>query len=187
MLLTAGIITAAAAIICICLIILYNGLVNGKNMADEAWSGVSVQLKRRHDLIPALLNTVKGYMTHEKETLTKIAELRARAVASSSGPTEPIMQVENQLSGALRTLFAVAENYPVLLASDNFMQLQDQLFVLEDEIQMSRRYYNGTAREQNDRVSRFPGNLVARAFGFGRIAYFELSDPAEAAVPEVKF
>ena len=181
---TVIIIVGIALTIAISLILLYNGMVNGKNMVDEAWSGISVQLKRRHDLIPSLVSAVKGYMTHEQDTLTKIAELRAQAVsASSSGSLSSIANAENQLMGALRSLFAVSENYPDLRASENFKQLA----LLEDEIQLSRRYYNGTARDQNNRVLQFPGNLVARAFGFGKIEYFELADPAEATVPEVKF
>lgn len=183
-----GSLIAALVIVGLSLILLYNGMVRGKNMVDEAWSGISVQLKRRHDLIPALVNSVKGYMTHEQETLTKIADLRAKAISvSSSGSLQSIAQAENQLMGALRSLFAVSENYPDLRASENFIQLQDQLSLLEDEIQLSRRYYNGTARDQNNRVLQFPGNLVARSFGFGKIEYFELDDPAEAAVPEVRF
>ena len=185
---TVIIIVGIALTIAISLILLYNGMVNGKNMVDEAWSGISVQLKRRHDLVPVLVNSVKGYMTHEQETLTRIAELRASAVsASSSGSVQAIAHAENQLMGALRSLFAVSENYPDLRANENFMQLQEQLSLLEDEIQLSRRYYNGTARDQNNRVLQCPGNLVARSFGFARVEYFELADPAEAEAPEVKF
>ncbi len=184
----ASIIAGIVLLLVLSLILLYNGMVRGRNMVDEAWSGISVQLKRRHDLIPSLVNAVKGYMTHEQETLTRITELRANAVsASSSGSLQSIANAENQLMGALRSLFAVSENYPALRASENFMQLQEQLSLLEDEIQLSRRYYNGTARDQNNRVLQFPGNLVAHAFGFNKIDYFELADPAEAAVPEVKF
>lgn len=188
MIITGSIITAIVVLLIISLILFYNGMVRGRNMVEEAWSGISVQLKRRHDLVPVLVNSVKGYMTHEQETLTRIAELRASAVsASSSGSVQAIAHAENQLMGALRSLFAVSENYPDLRANENFMQLQEQLSLLEDEIQLSRRYYNGTARDQNNRVLQFPGNLVAHAFGFNKIDYFELADPAEAAVPEVKF
>ncbi|MGE9999702.1 LemA family protein [Desulfovibrio sp. SGI.133] len=188
MIITGSIITAIVVLLVISLILFYNGMVRGRNMVEEAWSGISVQLKRRHDLVPVLVNSVKGYMTHEQETLTRIAELRASAVsASSSGSVQAIAHAENQLMGALRSLFAVSENYPDLRANENFMQLQEQLSLLEDEIQLSRRYYNGTARDQNNRVLQFPGNLVAHAFGFNKIDYFELADPAEAAVPEVKF
>lgn len=188
MIITGSIITAIVVLLVISLILFYNGMVRGRNMVEEAWSGISVQLKRRHDLVPVLVNSVKGYMTHEQETLTKIAELRASAVsASSSGSVQAIAHAENQLMGALRSLFAVSENYPDLRANENFLQLQEQLSLLEDEIQLSRRYYNGTARDQNNRVLQFPGNLVARAFGFARVEYFELDDPAEAEAPEVKF
>lgn len=188
MIITGSIITAIVVLLVISLILFYNGMVRGRNMVEEAWSGISVQLKRRHDLVPVLVNSVKGYMTHEQETLTRIAEMRANAVsASSSGSVQAIAHAENQLMGALRSLFAVSENYPDLRANENFMQLQEQLSLLEDEIQLSRRYYNGTARDQNNRVLQFPGNLVAHAFGFNKIDYFELADPAEAAVPEVKF
>ncbi|WP_462400833.1 LemA family protein [Desulfovibrio piger] len=188
MIITGSIITAIVVLLVISLILFYNGMVRGRNMVEEAWSGISVQLKRRHDLVPVLVNSVKGYMTHEQETLTRIAELRASAVsASSSGSVQAIAHAENQLMGALRSLFAVSENYPDLRANENFMQLQEQLSLLEDEIQLSRRYYNGTARDQNNRVLQFPGNLVARAFGFARVEYFELADPAEAEAPEVKF
>lgn len=188
MIITGSIITAIVVLLVISLILFYNSMVRGRNMVEEAWSGISVQLKRRHDLVPVLVNSVKGYMTHEQETLTRIAELRASAVsASSSGSVQAIAHAENQLMGALRSLFAVSENYPDLRANENFMQLQEQLSLLEDEIQLSRRYYNGTARDQNNRVLQFPGNLVARSFGFARVEYFELADPAEAAVPEVKF
>lgn len=121
MIIAISVIIGIVAVFGISLIMLYNGMVGGKNLVDEAWSGVSVQLKRRHDLIPSLLNTVKGYMTHEQETLTKIAELRAQAISSSSGLTASIMQLENLLTNSLRSLFAVTENYPELRASANFM------------------------------------------------------------------
>lgn len=176
------------AFVIVAVIVLYNNLVTGRNLVDEAWSGISVQLKRRHDLIPSLVNTVKGYAAHEKGLLEKVTELRSQAVnASSSGSVHEVMQAENSLTRALRSLFAVAENYPQLNASTNFMQLQEQLSVLEDEIQMARRYYNGAAREQNDRVMTFPGLLIASRFGFKKTEYFELADEAEREVPEVRF
>ena len=188
MIITGSIITAIVVLLVISLILFYNGMVRGRNMVEEAWSGISVQLKRRHDLVPVLVNSVKGYMTHEQETLTRIAELRASAVsASSSGSVQAIAHAENQLMGALRSLFAVSENYPDLRANENFMQLQEQLSLLEDEIQLSRRYYNGTARDQNNRVLQFPGNLVARSFGFARVEYFELADPKPCAASSCFF
>lgn len=178
-----GIIVIAALF----LIMFYNGLVRGKNMVEEAWSGISVQLKRRHDLIPSLVNTVKGYASHEKDVLENITKARAEAVNAGSSGVEAVTKAENMLSGALRSVFAVAENYPQLKANENFLQLQNQLSALEDEIQMARRYYNGTARDQNNRVLQFPGNLIADKFGFNKIPYFELDDETERAVPEVKF
>ncbi len=176
------------AFLIVALILLYNNLVTGRNLVDEAWSGISVQLKRRHDLIPSLVSTVKGYAAHEKGLLEKVTELRSQAVnASSSGSVHEVMQAENGLTRALRSLFAVAENYPQLNASTNFMQLQEQLSSLEDEIQMARRYYNGAARDQNNRVMTFPGLLIASRFGFKKTEYFELADEAEREVPEVRF
>ena len=170
----------------------YNGMVRGKNMVDEAWSGINVQLKRRHDLIPSLVNTVKGYAAHESSVLRQVTEARASAVSAAAasataGGVKNVMQAENNLMHTLRSLFAVAENYPQLKANENFLQLQHQLSEIEDEIQMSRRYYNGTAREQNNRVLQFPGNLIANHFGFEKVTYFELDDESERAVPEVKF
>ncbi len=176
------------AFVIVAVILLYNSLVTGRNLVDEAWSGISVQLKRRHDLIPSLVNTVKGYATHEKSLLEKITALRSQAVnASSSGNVHEVMQAENSLTRALRSLFAVSENYPQLNASTNFMQLQEQLSSLENEIQMARRYYNGAARDQNDRVMTFPGLLIASRFGFKKTEYFELTDEADREVPEVRF
>ena len=170
----------------------YNGMVRGKNMVDEAWSGINVQLKRRHDLIPSLVNTVKGYAEHESSVLRQVTEARASAVSAAAASAtasgvKNVMQAENNLMHTLRSLFAVAENYPQLKANENFLQLQHQLSEIEDEIQMSRRYYNGTAREQNNRVLQFPGNLIANHFGFEKVTYFELDDESERAVPEVKF
>lgn len=181
-----GIILGIAVIIGLYLMVFYNGLVRGRNLVEEAWSGISVQLKRRHDLIPALVNTVKGYAAHEKEVLCQVTEARSQAIQATPGNVEAVMKAENGLSHALRSLFAVAENYPRLHASENFLQLQGQLAALEDEIQMGRRYYNGTARDQNDRVLQFPGNLIAGSFGFQKVTFFEL-DESERAVPEVKF
>ena len=187
MLIVASSILGLVVILCLLLMLSYNGMVRGKNMVEEAWSGISVQLKRRHDLIPALVNTVKGYATHENEVLRQITEARAQAISASSGSVEGVMQAEQGLMRAMRSLFAVSENYPELKANENFLQLQEQLAGLEDEIQMSRRYYNGTAREQNNRVLQFPGNLIANAFGFSKSAYFELDDESERQAPEVKF
>lgn len=162
----------------------YNRLVRGRNMVDEAWSGVDVQLKRRHDLIPSLVNTVKGYAAHERETLEAV--INARAAAMGSSDVEKASQSEGELSHALKRLMAISERYPELKANENFMQLQKQLSTLEDEIQMSRRYYNGQAREQNNRVLMFPGNIIAGMFGFSKVPFFTANE-ADRAVPEVKF
>ncbi len=175
-----------AALLFIFAVTTYNGLVRGKNMLDEAWSGIDVQLKRRHDLIPSLVNTVKGYAAHESKTLEAVINARAAAMSASGQGTEQVSATENQLTGALRSLFALSESYPELKANENFLQLQGQLATLEDEIQMARRYYNGQAREQNNRVLTFPSNIFAGLFGFRKEPYFELSE-AEKAVPEVKF
>ncbi len=164
----------------------YNKLVRGKNMLDEAWSGIDVQLKRRHDLIPSLVNTVKGYAAHERDTLEAVLEARARAMNNAGKGADAVSASENELTGALRSLFALSEAYPDLKANENFLQMQQQLATLEDEIQMARRYYNGQAREQNNRVLTFPMNVIASFFGFRKEPYFEMSE-AERAVPEIKF
>ena len=150
--------------LCLFLIAYYNKLVRGRNLVEEAWSGISVQLKRRHDLIPSLVNTVRGYAQHESAVLREVTEARAYALAASSGAVQDVAQAESVLNRALRSLFAVSENYPQLRASENFLQLQEQLAELEDAIQASRRYYNGTARDQNDNVLQFPGNLICNTF-----------------------
>ena len=163
---------------------LYNALVRGKNMVEEAWSSIDVQLKRRHDLVPNLVSAVRQYASHEKNLFDEISTARARSL-SVQGDVAAQAKAEGLLSGALSRLFAVAEAYPELKASENYRQLQLSLASLEDEIQMARRYYNGAAREQNDRVRQFPGNIVAGFFHFAPATYFELDSPAERAVPDV--
>lgn len=162
----------------------YNGLVRGKNAVAEAWSGIDVQLKRRHDLIPNLLGVIKQYASHERSLFEEVAAARARSMHVINDMAA-LAKAENALSGTLRSLFAVAEAYPDLKANGNFLQLQHDLGALEDELQMARRYYNGTARDQNNRVSQFPGNLVASRLGFGTVAYFELDTLAEKTVPDM--
>ena len=163
---------------------LYNALVRGKNMVEEAWSSIDVQLKRRHDLVPNLVSAVRQYASHEKNLFDEISTARARSL-SVQGDVAAQAKAEGLLSGALSRLFAVAEAYPELKASENYRQLQLSLATLEDEIQMARRYYNGAAREQNDRVRQFPGNIVAGFFHFAPATYFELDSPAERAVPDI--
>ena len=161
-------------------IALYNGLVQLKILVDEAWSGIDVQLKRRYDLIPNLVETVKGYAKHEKETFEKVAELRTASMNASS--IEEKGKIENQLTGALKSLFAVAESYPELKANQNFLDLQNQLSVIENEIQGARRYYNGTVRDFNTKILIFPNNLVAGMLGFKPREFFAAEEEAKANV-----
>lgn len=153
---------------------LYNSLVRLKVLVDEAWSGIDVQLKRRYDLIPNLVETVKGYAKHEKESLENITKLRTSAMNATN--LEEKGKLENQLSGALKTLFAVAENYPDLKANQNFLQLQGELSKIEEEIQGSRRYYNGAVRDFNTKLQVFPTNLIAGMLGFKARDFFEANE-----------
>ena len=164
---------------------IYNRLVRLRNMVDECWSGIEVQLKRRADLIPNLLETVKGYMDHERDLLTKVTELRARS--AEAGNVADKVKLEGELSRSLAHLFAVAENYPELRANQNFMQLQSQLEEIEEQIQLARRYYNGTVRELNIKVESFPSNLIAQRFGFSQAEFFELEDLTDREVPKISF
>ena len=166
------------------LVLLYNGLVRGKNAVDEGWSGIDVQLRRRHDLVPNLAAVVRQYAGHEDQIFAAVSEARQKAMLAGSDVLAA-GRAESTLGGALRGLLAIAEAYPALRASENFADLQRQLGQLEDELQMARRYYNGTAREQNNRVFQFPGNIVANFFRFGKVDYFELDDAGERLVPQV--
>ncbi len=166
-------------------VILFNRLVRTRQMANEAWSGIDVQLKRRSDLVPNLVDIVKGYASHERSVLDEVTQLRGAARALPAGDVAGRAQAEGALSLALGRLFAVAENYPDLKASGNFLDLQQQLSALEDDLQMARRYYNGAVRNLNTLVQSFPGNLVANSFGFSERDYFEISEAAERAVPRV--
>jgi len=168
-------------------IMAYNNLVRQRQLTQEGWSGIDVQLKRRTDLIPNLMEAVKGYMGHERETLEAVTAARTAAQAAQNGTPEQRAQAEGVLSGALGRLFAVAEAYPDLKASQNFMQFQGELSNTENEIQLSRRYYNGTARDLNTAVESFPSNVIANAFKFEKAQYFEMENPADRAVPQVKF
>ena len=169
------------------LIMVYNGLVRARQMAEEAWSGIDVQLKRRADLIPNLLETVKGYAAHEKSTLEEVVALRNKAQAVPAGDVEGRAVAEGLLGQALGRVMAIAEAYPDLKANQNFADLQRSLETIEGEIQMSRRYYNGAARDLNVKVESFPSNLVASVFKFVKAPYFEIDNPADRAVPTVKF
>jgi len=166
-------------------IILYNGLAQLRVRADSAWADINVQLKRRHDLIPNLVETVKGYAAHEKGTFENIARYRSAAMSATT-PAEK-SQAEGQLTQALRGLLAVAENYPQLQASQQFTSLQGSLSEIEDAIQNSRRYYNAVVRDLNTKVVTFPSNIVAGMFGFQQRQFFELETPEDKQVPAVKF
>ncbi len=164
----------------------YNSLVTLRNRVEEAWSDITVQLKRRTDLIPNLVNSVKGYATHEKEVFEKVTEARS-AIMGAKGVTDTA-QAENMLEGALKSLFAVAEAYPELKANENFLQLQQELVDTEDKIQASRRFYNGGVRDLNTKIQTFPANIVAGMFSFQAKEFFEVSDRASVENPvEVKF
>ena len=164
----------------------YNGLVTLRNRVEEAWSDITVQLKRRTDLIPNLVNSVKGYATHEKEVFEKVTEARS-AIMDAKG-VKDTAEAENILEGALKSLFAVAEAYPDLKANQNFMQLQQELVDTEDKIQASRRFYNGGVRDLNTKIQTFPANIVAGMFNFQAKEFFEVEDRASVENPvEVKF
>ncbi|MGV8914574.1 MAG: LemA family protein [Kaistella sp.] len=164
---------------------IYNRLVKLRTMVQEAWSSIDVMLKKRHDLIPNLIETVKGYATHERETFDSVT--RARAAAMSANSIEEKQAAEKNLSQAMMNLNAVAEQYPDLKANTNFLQLQGELSALEGDIEKSRRYYNGTVRENNILVETFPSNIIAGMFKFEKATFFELENVAERAVPQVKF
>lgn len=178
---------AVAAGAAVWAILIYNRLVALRQRSREGWSGVDVQLKRRADLIPNLVATVKGYASHESGVLEAVTEMRARAQAASGAAPAARQQAEGELSGALARLFAVAENYPDLKADGNFVELQQTLAELEDQIQMARRYYNGTVRDLNTLIESFPSNLVAGRFGFDQQDYFEIESAADRALPAVSF
>jgi len=169
------------------LVLTYNGLVTARNRTQEAWSEIDVELKRRHDLIPNLVNTVQGYMGHERGTLEAVTNARAAAVsAGASGDPAKIGQAENMLSQSLRSLFAVSENYPDLKAISAFTNLQETLTATEDKIEFSRRFYNGNVRDYNIKLQTLPTSLIAGALGFKPFAFFQ-ADEADRAVPQVNF
>ncbi len=163
----------------------YNKLVRLRQHVRESWSAIDTELKRRYDLIPNLVETVKGYASHERETLEAVIAARATAVASTGSPEEQARD-ENALVGALRQLFAVVEAYPDLKANQNFLRLQSDLTVTEDRIQAARRFYNANVRDLNTRIEVFPSNMIASTFGFRPETFFEIED-AERAVPQVSF
>lgn len=179
------IVGGAVALLLLFLWATYNSLVKTNIRTEEAWSDITVQLKRRMDLIPNLVNSVKGYAKHEAETLQKVVNERSNAIGGSVKETA---KTENMLSDALKSLFAVAESYPDLKANQNFLQLQDELVDTEDKIQASRRFYNGAVRDLNTKIQVFPTNIFAGLLGFKKREFFEVEDQAAAEKPvEVKF
>ena len=181
----AWIILAVIAVVVMAVIGIYNGLVQGRIQVKEGWSGIDVQLKRRHDLIPNLVETVKGYAKHEKGVLEEVTRLRSQV--SGGGDIKKTAALENNITQALRSIFALAENYPDLKANQSFNELQKNLSEIEGEVQLARRYYNGTVRDYNIKVQTFPANLIANAFNFKAEEFFEIETATERAVPEVKF
>lgn len=179
------IILAIVVVIVFWVIGTFNGLVMLRNRAKEAWSDIDVQLKRRYDLIPNLVETTKGYATHEKELFEKVSEARSRAMGAT-GPKEK-GEAENALSGTLKTLFAVAESYPELKASTNFLELQRELTDTEDKVQAARRFYNGNVRDINIKIESFPANIIAPMLGFKKMEFFELGSEEEKEPVKVKF
>lgn len=180
------IILAVLGVLLIAGIALYNGLVRANVRVEEAWSDITVQLKRRLDLIPNLIESVKGYASHEKEVFLKVTETRANTL-NAQGVKETA-KAENQFEQALKSLFAVSENYPQLRATENFQQLQTELVDTEDKIQAARRFYNGSARDLNIKVKVFPNNLFAGMLGFKEREFFEVEDMATVEKPvDVKF
>jgi LemA protein len=165
---------------------LYNGLVRGRNEVKSAWSSIDVQLKRRYDLIPNLLETVKGYASHERQTLEAVVKARQQAI-SFTGSVEERAKVENALTSTLRSLFALAEAYPDLKANQNFLALQEELAGTENKIGFSRQYYNDTAMRYKNRVEIFPSNIIANMFSFKAEPFFQMEEPKERVAPQVKF
>ena len=181
LLIVLGIIVVIVLIIVIYLVSTYNGLVKLNVRVDEAWSDITVQLKRRADLIPNLINTVKGYATHESSVFEAVTQARAASINAST-PAEA-SAAENQLQGTLKSLFAVAEAYPQLQANQGFLQLQAELVDTEDKIQAARRFYNGGVRELNTKIKTFPNTLFVRSLGFKERDFFEVDDAASIAEP----
>jgi len=184
---TIWIVLIILVVVALAVVAIYNGLVQRRNIVDEAWNQISVQLKRRHDLIPNLVNAVKGYMDFEQETLTKVIEARGAAVSASqagAAGAAQSAQAENFLTGALRQLFALVENYPTLKANENVLSLQEELTTTENQIGFSRQHYNSVVRDFNTSIQTFPSVLIARPFGFAERDYFQIEE-ADVVVPTV--
>lgn len=176
------------AVIVIWIIAVYNGLIKSRNRTEEAWSDIDVQLKRRYNLIPNLIETVKGYASHEKETLEKVVQARNAAMsAQSGGDAKKLAEAENMLSSTLKSIFALSESYPDLKANTNFLELQKELSDTENKIQASRRFYNGNVRDFNTKLEIFPTNLIAKQLKFKKKEFFEIKDAEEKKNIKVKF
>lgn len=179
------ILAIAVGAILLWVVAIYNGLITFRNRTKEAWSDIDVQLKRRYDLIPNLVETVKGYAAHERELFQKVTEARTRAMGAQTLKEKG--EAENILSGTLKTLFAVAENYPQLRAAENFLELQRELADTENKIQAARRFYNTNVRDLNIKIESFPANIVANLFRFKKIEFFEIEDTAAREPVKVQF
>lgn len=178
-------ILAVVVLVILWTIFVFNSLVRLRNRTKEAWSDIDVQLKRRYNLIPNLVKTVQGYASHEKEVFQKVTEARTQAISAKTVKEQG--EAENMLSGALKSLFAVSENYPELKASQNFLELQRELRDTEDKIQAARRFYNGNVRDLNIKIESFPANVVAGLFNFKKMDLFEVETPEAREAPEVNF
>lgn len=179
------VVIGVAALVVLWLIFTYNRLIKFKNRTQEAWSDIDVQLKRRHDLIPNLVNTVKGYAQHEREVFEKVTQARTQAMNAEGAKGKA--QAENMLSETLKSLFAVAENYPNLKASNNFLELQRELSDTENKVQAARRFYNGNVRDYNTKLQTFPTNIIANMLGFKEWDYFEIENESEKEPVSVSF
>jgi LemA protein len=183
---TIWIVIGAAVLLLLWVAGMYNGLVRRRNTVDESWADIDTELKRRHDLIPNLVETVKGYAAHEKTTLENV--MRARnAAAAPHASLEQLAKDENALMGSLRQLFAVAEAYPDLKANTNFLQLQQEVANTEDRVQRSRRFYNANVRDLNTAIESFPSNVIAGMFSFQKREFFEIEEPAQREAPKIQF
>jgi LemA protein len=180
-----GVPVVLAVLVVLYLVVAYNGLVRLRNAVQEAWAQIDVQLKRRYDLIPNLVETVKGYASHEKDTLERVVKARQAGISAST--VEDRAAAENMITGALRQLFALSEAYPDLKANQNFLALQEELSSTENKIGFARQYYNDQVRAMNTRVEMFPTNIIAGLFGFKRMSFFELEDSAAREAPKVSF
>ena len=181
-----AVVAGVALLLIMWVMALFNGLVRVRNACDESWSDIDTELRRRYDLIPNLVESVKGYATHEREVFERVIQARNTAVANHGSPAAQATD-ENALAGGLRQLFALAENYPDLKANQNFLKLQEELANTEDRLQRARRFYNANVRDLNNRIEVFPSNFVAQSFAFQKREYFEIDDPAVRQTPAVKF